>query len=562
MLKFILGFALTFSAMSGQAGTVTATTEPQQLDSTAYSVNTLYALLVAEVAGQRQLFDLALGNYLLEAHRTQDPGVAERATQIAQYIGAEQAALDASTLWVKLDASNPLAQQALSLELVKAARFSESSLHLQAALDLNPQLDMNFMTVQGVSMSEGSRELWLQSLTPLLSRYNSSQSLLFNVANLHKQQKNNQLALQLIDQLIAQDEGFYGAWTLKARLHASQGEVDNALSATQAALQQFPNDKAFTILKARLLIKKQDIPQARQVFQSLAEEHPRDSHILLPLALTQLELEDFDGAQISLEKLLALGAMQDEAHYYLGRIAQLKDEPQNALKHYLAMAGGREYLAAQGGVVQVYIKLGQTQQALQHIRQQRQQDIQNRQAYFLMEVDLLNRSGQYQASLEVLNDALKAYQNNTDLRYSRAMVSEKLGDIVQLEEDLAFIIDKNPKNATALNALGYTLADRTKRLDEALKLIQQARAIAPSDPAIMDSLGWVYFRLGRMQESLALLKKAYGSFPDAEVAAHLGEVLWAMGLHKEAKEIWHQGIKQQPHSQILLDTLSRLEVNL
>lgn len=562
MLKFILGFALTFSAMGGQAGTVTATTEPQQLDSTAYSVNTLYALLVAEVAGQRQLFDLALGNYLLEAHRTQDPGVAERATQIAQYIGAEQAALDASTLWVKLDASNPLAQQALSLELVKAARFSESSLHLQAALDLNPQLDMNFMTVQGVSMSEGSRELWLQSLTPLLSRYNSSQSLLFNVANLHKQQKNNQLALQLIDQLLAQDEGFYGAWTLKARLHASQGEVDNALSATQAALQQFPNDKAFTILKARLLIKKQDIPQARQVFQSLAEEHPRDSHILLPLALTQLELEDFDGAQISLEKLLALGAMQDEAHYYLGRIAQLKDEPQNALKHYLAMAGGREYLAAQGGVVQVYIKLGQTQQALQHIRQQRQQDIQNRQAYFLMEVDLLNRSGQYQASLEVLNDALKAYQNNTDLRYSRAMVSEKLGDIVQLEEDLAFIIDKNPKNATALNALGYTLADRTKRLDEALKLIQQARAIAPSDPAIMDSLGWVYFRLGRMQESLALLKKAYGSFPDAEVAAHLGEVLWAMGLHKEAKEIWHQGIKQQPHSQILLDTLSRLEVNL
>ena len=128
--------------------------------------------------------------------------------------------------------------------------------------------------------------------------------------------------------------------------------------------------------------------------------------------------------------------------------------------------------------------------------------------------------------------------------------------------DLAFIIDKNPKNATALNALGYTLADRTKRLDEALKLIQQARAIAPSDPAIMDSLGWVYFRLGRMQESLELLKKAYVDFPDAEVAAHLGEVLWVMGLHKEAREIWNQGIKKQPKSQILLDTLSRLEVKL
>ena len=560
MLKFILGLALSFSAMSGQAGTM-APEEPTT-ESQDYSVNTLYALLVAEMAGQRQLFDLALGNYLLEAHRTQDPGVAGRATQIAQYIGADQAALDASTLWVKLDGGNPLAQQALCLELVKAARFSESILHLQTALDLDPKLNVSFIAVQGENMSEGSRELWLQSLTPLLQRYKKNQALLFNVANLHKQQKNNQIALELVDQLIGQNEEFYGAWTLKARLHASQGDVDTALTATQEALEQFPNDKAFTILKARLLIKKKDITQAREVFQSLVKEHPRDSHILLPLALTELELQDFDAAQASLEKLLALGAMPDEAHYYLGRIAQFKEEPQKALSHYLAMRGGREYLAAQSGVVQVYIKLGQSEKALQHIRQQRQQDSQNSQAYFLMEVELLNRTGQYEASLEVLNDALKAYNGNTDLRYSRAMVSEKLGDIVQLEEDLAFIIDKNPKNATALNALGYTLADQTKRLDEALKLIQQARAIAPSDPAIMDSLGWVYFRLGRMQESLELLKKAYVNFPDAEVAAHLGEVLWTMGLHKEAKEIWNQGIKKQPNSQILLETLSRLEVNL
>ncbi len=561
MFKLILSLALVFGTVYSQAGT-TAPEDEVQAKSQDYSVNTLYALLVAEMAGQRQLFDLALGNYLLEAHRTQDPGVAGRATQIAQYIGADQAALDAATLWVKLDAANPLAQQALYLELVKAARFSESALHLQTALDLDPKLNLSFIAIQGEGMSEGSRELWLQTLTPLLPRYQKNFELLFNVANLHKQQKNNQVALDLVDQLLEENEEFYPAWTLKARLHATQGDVKTALSATLEALELFPDDKAFTILKARLLIKQKKVAKARDVFQSLVNLHPRDSHILLPLALTQLELQDLDAAQASLEKLLALGAMTDEAHYYLGRIAQVKEEPEKSLEHYLAMRGGREYLAAQSGVVQVYLKMGQTDKALLHIQKQREQDIQNSQAYFLMEVELLNRTGQYEASLAVLNDALKAYNNNTDLRYSRAMVAEKLGDIVQLEEDLAFIIDKNPKNATALNALGYTLADRTKRLDEALKLIQQARTISPTDPAIMDSLGWVYFRLGRMQESLELLKKAYVDFPDAEVAAHLGEVLWAMGLNKEAKEIWAQGIKKQPNSPILLETLSRLEIKL
>jgi len=561
MFKLILSLALFFGTVNSHAGT-TAPEDEAQTKSQDYSVNTLYALLVAEMAGQRQLFDLALGNYLLEAHRTQDPGVAGRATQIAQYIGADQAALDAATLWVKLDDANPLAQQALYLELVKAARFSESALHLQTALDLDPKLNLSFIAIQGEGMSEGSRELWLQTLTPLLPRYQKNFELLFNVANLHKQQKNNQVALDLIDQLLEENEEFYPAWTLKARLHATQGDVKTALSATLEALELFPDDKAFTILKARLLIKQKKVAKARDVFQSLVNLHPRDSHILLPLALTQLELQDLDAAQASLEKLLALGAMTDEAHYYLGRIAQVKEESEKSLQHYLAMRGGREYLAAQSGVVQVYLKMGQIDKALLHIQKQREQDIQNSQAYFLMEVELLNRTGQYEASLEVLNDALLAYNNNTDLRYSRAMVAEKLGDIVQLEEDLAFIIDKNPKNATALNALGYTLADRTKRLDEALKLIQQARTISPSDPAIMDSLGWVYFRLGRMQESLELLKKAYVDFPDAEVAAHLGEVMWAMGLTKEAKEIWAQGIKKQPNSQILLETLSRLEIKL
>lgn len=557
--RFSIGFLAILLTVQNSYG---LSPEEDSQQSSEYSVNTFYALLVAEMAGQRQLFDLALGNYLLEAHRTQDPAVTARATQIAQYIGADQAALDAATLWVKLDQENPEGQIALSQELVKAARFSESVIHLQKALDNKPNVNISFISLQGSSMTEGSRELWLESLTPLTQHYSKNQALLFNVASLHQQQANYETALSITKQLLTLNKKYYPAWGLKSRLQSSMGNHTEALTTINLALEHFKQDKAFTLLKARLLIKNKNIPLARDAFQEIADTYPLDAQVLLPLALTHLELSEHDEAKAALQKLLNLHQMENEAHYYLGRIAQHRKEYEQALQHYQAMIAGREFLAAQNGIVQIYLAQDKIEPALTHIRKMRIEDSKHKQAYFLMEVDLLNRTHQYEASLEVLNDALKAYADNTDLRYSRAMVSEKLGNIDQLEEDLGYIIEKNPKNATALNALGYTLADHTRRLDEALDLIQQARALSPTDPAIIDSLGWVYYRMGKIDESLKLLEEAYKVFPDPEVAAHLGEVLWQMGEHDKARDIWQEGLQKQPASQIIKDTLDRLQVQL
>lgn len=411
-------------------------------------------------------------------------------------------------------------------------------------------------------MTEGSRELWLESLTPLTQHYSKNQALLFNVASLHQQQANYETALSITKQLLTLNKKYYPAWGLKSRLQSSMGNHSEALTTINQALEHFKQDKAFTLLKARLLIKNKNIPLARDAFQEIADTYPLDAQVLLPLALTHLELSEHNEAKAALQKLLNLHQMENEAHYYLGRIAQHRKEYEQALQHYQAMIAGREFLAAQNGIVQIYLAQDKIEPALTHIRKMRIEDSKHKQAYFLMEVDLLNRTHQYEASLEVLNDALKAYADNTDLRYSRAMVSEKLGNIDQLEEDLGYIIEKNPKNATALNALGYTLADHTRRLDEALDLIQQARALSPTDPAIIDSLGWVYYRMGKIDESLKLLEEAYKVFPDPEVAAHLGEVLWQMGEHDKARDIWQEGLQKQPASQIIKDTLDRLQVQL
>jgi len=523
-----------------------------------YSASTLYALMVAEMAGQRQLFDVALGNYLLEAHRTQDPGVAARATQIAQYIGADQAALDAATLWTKLDEANPRAHHAQCVELIKAQRFSEAALHLQTALTLNESLPLDFIGSSGAHLSMGAREQWIEALSPVLQLFPKHPALLYQLANLYQQQDQTAQALALLDKVIDLREGFYPAWNLKARLHATADDLDAALKTTNDALDEFRGDKGFTILKARLLIKKKEIKAARALFKALSDDYPTDAHIRLPLALTQLELGELEDAEVTLHELLRQGKMTNEANFYLGRIEQKRGNLDYAIEYYLSMQGGREYLAAQSSIMQIYVHNEQYEQAIAHVRSQRSIDPDNRQAYFLMEVELLNRTQQFDQSLQVLNQALNDYADNTDLRYSRAMVSEKLGDFSQLEADLTYIIDRDPDNATALNALGYTLADRTPRLEEALALIIKAKDLKPQDPAIIDSLGWVYYRMGRLDEALPLLRQAFQLFPDPEVAAHLGEVLWHLGQQTEAKVVWQQGLEQRPSSDVIKATMDRL----
>jgi tetratricopeptide (TPR) repeat protein len=245
-----------------------------------------------------------------------------------------------------------------------------------------------------------------------------------------------------------------------------------------------------------------------------------------------------------------------------GRIAEDNNDPEDAIVNYMEVGVGPEYLAANSRIGVILVEQEQLDRSHTWFEEQRKRIPQLSEQLYGLEADILTRANATKESMKLLNQALKEMPSSTSLRYARAMLSEQLDDLESMEKDLRILLAADPDNATALNALGYTLADRTTRYAEALELVSRALALQPNEPAILDSMGWVLFRNGQYDESVVYLSRAYAEFPDAEVAAHLGEVLWAKGDTEDAIAIWQAALLRDPEHPTLLKTLRKLGVEL
>jgi len=276
------------------------------------------------------------------------------------------------------------------------------------------------------------------------------------------------------------------------------------------------------------------------------------------MALVCMEAEAWREATVYLEELVERGSHVDAAHFNLGRAYQAMGRNAKALSALAQVGPGNEFLPAKLLQSQLLYSANRDEEASAVLADARQQQPDYAIQLYLIEIEALSEHNRTEQAWSLVEQALDEFPDDLNLLYTRAMLAEKRGDLGQLERDLRFIIEREPDNAMALNALGYTLADRTDRHQEALQLIEQAYQLNPDDPAILDSLGWVNFRLGNLSEAEALLRKALQRFPDHEVAAHLGEVLWTKGERSEARAVWSKALKLQPDSQILRETLKRL----
>jgi tetratricopeptide (TPR) repeat protein len=244
--------------------------------------------------------------------------------------------------------------------------------------------------------------------------------------------------------------------------------------------------------------------------------------------------------------------------FYLGEIAEETRRYDEAIARYREVTEGDRAWLAKLRIAAIMGKQGQLESARQFLGalepDGHDQEIQVKQA----EAQLLQDARDYQGAYAVLSEALADEPDSADLLYDVAMVAEKLDRLDEVESRLKRVIELKPDNAQALNALGYTLVDRTQRAAEGMKLIEKAHALAPSDPFILDSMGWAYFRLGNLSESEKFLRRALDERPDPEIAAHLGEVLWAKGERDRAQEVWQSQLKETPDNPVLLNTVRRL----
>ena len=539
---------------------VAAKPEPSRppLPNVELSEDLLFKMMLAELAVQRGQPHVAVPAYLELARATRDPRVAQRATEVAWNARFTSAALEAAGIWLQADPGSAQARQVIAALLVNQAQLADAQPHLEKWIAADRQnVGQSFL-----------------ELSPLLARHQDKAEVLKLTQALAKPYPDvaearlavAQAAWNADQQPVALDEARAALklrpdWELAALFAAQvlqRRSNEEALRFLGEYLQKYPQARDVRLNYARLLVNAKDYPQARRQFELLVAEYPQNADVGMAIALLAMQASDYDAAQTQLQRVLEMDYKDpDLARYYLGQINEERKRFDEALKWYSSVAQGEQYVNAQARYAGILAKQGKLPEARQYLQQAGANSSEQRVQLTQAEAQLLRDASEYQAAFDLLGQALEKTPNTPDLLYDYAMAAEKVDRLDLLEGNLKRLIKLRPDHAHAYNALGYTLADRTQRISEAHGLIETALKLAPDDPFIMDSMGWVLYRMGRGKEGLDYLQRAFKQRPDPEIAAHLGEVLWVLGQQDQAKKVWAESLKGHPGNEVLQSTVKR-----
>lgn len=537
--------------------------EPAYVTDRPFETETLYALLVAEMAGERQRFDVMLSNYVQQAEATGDPQVTARAARLARYLNAHGAALKMAELWLTLEPESGEAHYITAAELVHENRLLEAVPHAEFLLEQGETSGLDAIAAR--AHQSGDPEISARLLPEyqrLLTAHPEAQAVLVGTSLLYQHMGDLEQALHHISIATRLQPEDFQAAAQETRLLQEMGRGAEAQQKLADLVARHPQNAQLRLQYARTLLKT-DLPLAQQQFEKLLENAPDDADLLLTVALIEFEREDHAAATTRFTQLIDSPKHRSTAHYYLGRLALLGQNETAAREHFSQVQPGSDYLPALAQLTELMLAKGEKTQALDLVRDKRRQTPEQRsdqiEGLYLLESHLLSSQNQLAEALAPLEAGINRFPQSTKLIYTRAMLFTRLDDLPRAEADFKRVLALAPDNAAALNALGYTLADRTDRLEEAYQYIREAYRLSPDDPAIIDSLGWVEYLRGNHEAALKNLRNAMELMPDHEIAAHLGEVLWVSGDKKEAQQVWRRGLELQPDSPVILKTIQRLK---
>ncbi len=524
--------------------------------------DTMYDILLGEIAGQRG--DIATATTALgrAARKTRDPRLAERATLAAMYAKRPKEALAFARLWVEVAPDDPEAREALASVLLEQDRPAEARLHFERILAIEAQrnnVDQAYMRIATVLGRQRNRTAALEIMESLVRKHPDAPSAQFAMAHLAVRVGDLDTADAAIDKVLALKPDWEDAALFKGRVLVSQKDPVRAQTFYDRFLSRHPSATSVRVSYARYLIDQKQWEKALEQFKRVVSEAPNDADAVYAVGLLSLQTNHIGEAKKYLTRALELRPHNEQAKLYLGQAAEQEKHWDETIKWYRAVQPGEHFFEAQARIGVVMAKRGDLEGARRYLHAIKTRNDEQKVQLALAEEQVLRDVKQYREALHVLNTALESVAGDKDLLYARALVAEKLGMLDLAESDLRAILAKDPKNVHALNALGYTLADRTNRFEEAKTLLRQALTLKPDDPFILDSVGWLNYRMGNNAESVKYLRRALSIRNDAEISAHLGEVLWVMGDHNGAETVWSRALRETPDNEALLDAIKKFK---
>ena len=572
-LVAVLGMLLVSCAASGHrsdtpamadSGTAAAP-EPGVADETAalpaqeLTDDMMYDILLAEIAGQRGELQASVTHYLRAAEEANDPRVAERAVQIASFAKQYDLALHAARRWVALDPDNIEAHKSLTVLALETGDTDAVITQVDYLLSVTDNPEEGFQMATAILARDSDRQAGLAAMQQLVTRHPESPYAWMALSRIAVLAEELEQALDAVNKALVLEENLPAAVILKAQILVRLERNAEATRMLEQAVRVHPGDTNLHFAYGRMLLDAEDLEGARKQFARVVKLEPDNADGLYSLALLELETKRFASGEKHLKQLIELDQRVENAYYYLGYAALEQGNDDAALEWYGKVESGDYWSQAQLRSAEILVRRGDIEAMQNQMRVLRQKNPQQAVEFYLLEGQVLSDAGHHAAAVNVYDTALAASPDNEDLLYARALAAEKLGQLEAAEADMRRILAKDPENVRTLNALGYTLADRTDRYQEALSYISRAYARKPDDPAIIDSMGWVHFRLGKLDEARQYLQQAWDMTRDSEIGAHLGEVLWVQGEQAAARAIWNTARESSPDNPVLLETIRRLD---
>lgn len=518
----------------------------------------LYEYLLTEFANQRGHKALAVEGSRELAQKTRDPRLAKRAAQLALESGDMNGTIAAFRFWRETEPTAVMATRVLSSLLMRGGKLEEARVEFVKVLKSEePKVGPIFMQIYPLAASYPDKAASLQLMRDLSAPYPDVAEAHWVVAQLAQIAGQERLSLDEVRKAAR----LRPEWDAPATLEASllrKSEPLQSLEVLRRYLAGYPKAGEVRLQYARALLEQKQYKAARDEFQILAKEAPDNVELAFAVALISLQMNDLAGAEAQLRDALAKGGKGlDAVEYFLGQLSEAKEDETEALVHYGEVRTGEYQFSAQLRIAYLLSKQGKMTEARQQLARIQAVTPAQRVQVAMIEAQLLSQAGQLSEAYQVLEQGLAAFPANTDLLFEAGMLADKLGKYDASEKLLRKLIKIKPDHAHAYNALGYSMLERNVRVAEAVLLVEKALELTPDDHAIMDSVGWGYYRSGRLDESVAMLRKAYAGNSDPEIAAHLGEVLWIRGDKAEAEKIWQESLKSHPDSVPLQAVMKR-----